>query len=119
LTAGGAQVGLDALGSADTCTASIASLAPRGRHVQVGLLPAVLGWPALPMHLVVGRELEVLGSHGLSPRSYPRLLELVVAGALRPADLVTRTITLDDTGRALADLGTPGAGVAGVTVVVP
>jgi alcohol dehydrogenase len=118
-TDGGAQVGLDALGSAATCTASIASLAPRGRHVQVGLLPAVLGWPQVPMHLVISGELELLGSHGLSPRSYPRLLELVVAGVLRPADLVTRTIGWDEAGQALADLGTPGAGVAGVTVVVP
>jgi alcohol dehydrogenase len=118
LTGGGALVALDALGSPATCAASIASLAPRGRHVQVGLLPAVLGWPQVPMHLVVVGELEVLGSHGLSPRSYPRLLELVVAGVLRPAELVTRRITLDDAGQALVDLGTPGVAAPGITVVV-
>jgi len=119
LTDGGAQVSLDALGSSATCTASIASLAPRGRHVQVGLLPAVLGWPQLPMHLVVSGELEVLGSHGLSPRSYPRLLELVATGVLDPAALVTRRIGLDEAGQALVDLGSPGVSSAGITVVEP
>ena len=38
ITGGGAHVSLDAFGSAATCRASIASLRPRGRHVQVGLL---------------------------------------------------------------------------------
>src|SRR3954463_2307333 len=38
LTGGGAHVSLDALGSAQTCVASIRSLRRQGRHVQVGLL---------------------------------------------------------------------------------
>ena len=114
-TVAGVEVSLDAYGSAATCAASIASLRPRGRHVQVGLLPAVLGWPGVPMHLVVAGELEVLGSHGMSSRSYPRLLAMVESGRLRPGDLVTARIGLDDAGPALAQQ----APSSGVTVILP
>ena len=38
-TGGGAALSLDALGSSTTCVDSVLGLAPRGRHVQVGLLP--------------------------------------------------------------------------------
>src|SRR5689334_5363759 len=40
LTAGGAHLSLDALGSPVTCAASVNGLRRRGRHVQVGLLPS-------------------------------------------------------------------------------
>jgi alcohol dehydrogenase len=114
VTGGGALLSLDALGSPATASASIASLRPRGRHVQVGLLPAALGWPALPMHLVIGGELEVLGSHGMSPRSYPGLLQLVASGAVRPGELVTRRLTLEQAGPALARMQ-----ASGISVVLP
>jgi len=114
-TVAGVEVSIDAYGSAATCAASIACLRPRGRHVQVGLLPAVLGWPGVPMHLVVAGELAVLGSHGMSARSYPRLLAMVESGRLRPGDLVTARIGLDDAGPALAQQ----APSSGVTVILP
>lgn len=117
LTGGGAQLSLDALGSPATAAASIAGLRPRGRHVQVGLLPSVLGWPALPMHLVVAGELEVLGSHGMAAHDYPALLDLVAAGRLRPQDLVTSTIGLGDAGRALAAMAEQPP--TGVTMIDP
>lgn len=106
LTSGGAHVSLDALGSEATCAASIRSLRPRGRHVQVGLLPEAT---AIPMDRVVAGELAVLGSHGLAAHAYPALLGLVTAGRLRPDLLVTREIGLADAAQALADVGrTPG-----------
>jgi alcohol dehydrogenase len=112
LTGGGAHLSLDTLGSPETCAASIASLRPRGRHVQVGLLPSGLGWPAVPMHLVVGGELQVLGSHGMPAHAYPQLLSLVASGQLRPDRLITGIIGLDRAGPALAEMGvTPPAGV--------
>lgn len=42
-TRGGAHLSLDALGSAATAAASVSGLRRRGRHVQVGLLPAARG----------------------------------------------------------------------------
>jgi alcohol dehydrogenase len=117
LTGGGAQLSLDALGSPVTAAASIAGLRPRGRHVQVGLLPSALGWPALPMHLVVGRELEFLGSHGMAAHAYPALLDLVAAGRLQVRRMVTATIGLGDAGPALASMGEHPP--TGITMIDP
>ena len=111
-TGGGAHVSLDALGAAVTCTSSLLCLRPRGRHVQVGLLPPALGRPALPLDVVIARELQVLGSHGMAAHAYPELLGLVAAGRLDPAALVTRRLGLDDAPAALAEVGaTPGIAV--------
>jgi threonine dehydrogenase-like Zn-dependent dehydrogenase len=112
LTGGGAHVSLDALGAVVTCENSVRSLRPRGRHVQVGLLPPAQGRPAVPMDLVVAHELQVLGSHGMAAHDYPELLGLIAAGRLDPRRLVTRELALDDAGAALAGVGgTPGIAV--------
>jgi threonine dehydrogenase-like Zn-dependent dehydrogenase len=95
-----------------TCEDSIRCLRPRGRHVQVGLLPPAQGRPAVPMDLVVARELQVLGSHGMAAHTYPELLGLITAGRLRPQALVTRELALDEAGAALAAVGrAPGIAV--------
>ncbi|WP_432051066.1 zinc-dependent alcohol dehydrogenase family protein [Verrucosispora sp. NA02020] len=109
-TGGGAHLSLDALGSHATCTASVRSLRRRGRHVQVGLLPAAQGHPVVPMDLVIAYELELRGSHGMPAHAYPELLRLVTAGVLRPAALVTRTIGLADVPHALATMDGPTGG---------
>ncbi|MEU8233561.1 alcohol dehydrogenase catalytic domain-containing protein [Actinoplanes sp. NPDC048967] len=117
LTGGGAHVSLDALGSQVTLTASIEGLRRRGRHVQVGLLPAVTGRPTMPMELVVAHELEILGSHGMPAHAYPEMLSLVETGALRPGELITGELALPDAPAALAAMD--GAAPAGVQVIVP
>jgi D-arabinose 1-dehydrogenase-like Zn-dependent alcohol dehydrogenase len=112
LTGGGAHVSLDALGAAVTCTNSIRSLRPRGRHVQVGLLPPAQGRPEVPMERVIGLELQVLGSHGMAAHAYPELLGLIAAGRLDPRPLITRRLPLDDAASALAEVGRqPGIAV--------
>ncbi|MGY1642119.1 zinc-binding dehydrogenase [Geodermatophilus sp. SYSU D00703] len=112
LTGGGAHVSLDALGAAVTCENSVRCLRPRGRHVQVGLLPPAQGRPAVPMDRVIALELQVLGSHGMAAHAYPELLGLIAAGRLDPRGLVTRELGLDDAGVALADVGrSPGIAV--------
>src|SRR3954470_6260767 len=113
LTGGGAHVSLDTLGAAVTCTNSVRSLRPRGRHVQVGLLPPAQARPEVPMDRVIALELALLGSHGMAAHAYPELLGLVAAGRLRPQDLVTREIGLDDAAAALATIGAE----PGITVV--
>ncbi|MFI7330415.1 zinc-dependent alcohol dehydrogenase family protein [Micromonospora aurantiaca (nom. illeg.)] len=116
-TGGGAHLSLDALGSHATCVASIEGLRRRGRHVQVGLLPAAQGRPALPMDLVIAYELELRGSHGMPAHAYPEMLRLVTAGVLRPAELVTRTIDLDAAPDALATMDRPAT--AGMCLIRP
>ncbi len=117
LTGGGAHLSLDALGSPATCAASVNGLRRRGRHVQVGLLPAPDGTTPVPMARAIALELELLGSHGMAAHGYPPMLELVRAGVLRPDLLVTSAIRLDEVPSALAAMGT--AAGAGVTVVEP
>lgn len=116
VTGGGAHVSLDAVGSSDTAVASVSCLRPRGRHVQVGLLLGEHAAPPLPMSLVVAKELQVLGSHGMAARDYPALIDLVVSGAVRPDLLVGSVIGLAEAGAALAAMSRPPT-TAGMTVV--
>ena len=46
------------------------------------------------IELVIGRELEIYGSHGLAAADYAKLLALVASGKLDPRRLVHRTISL-------------------------
>lgn len=101
ITRGGAHVSIDALGSPATAVASVRCLRRRGRHVQVGLLLGTAATPPLPMDLVVARELEIYGSHGMAAREYPPMLALVADGTLRPDLLVGEVIGLAEAGDAL------------------
>ncbi len=115
----GVDVAVDALGSVATASAATRSLRVQGRQLQVGLLPpAQVGDRAtVPMHLVIGRELAVLGSHGMPAADYPRMLADVAAGALDPASLITRRIALDEVPAAL--VGLTDRTEPGVTVIHP
>jgi len=114
-TDGGAHLSLDAFGSRATFAASVACLRARGRHVQVGVLLGDEAAPPLPAGALIGRELEILGSHGMAAADYPALLAEVESGALDPAVLVARTIGLAEAGPALAEMDRPSS--PGVTVV--
>jgi len=96
ITGGGAQVSLDALGSRTTCRNSVECLRKRGRHVQVGLMLADEREAAVPMNLVIARELEILGSHGMPAHAYGAVFQMIRAGSLQPKQLVGKTIALED-----------------------
>ena len=113
LTGGGAHVSLDALGSPTCAVNSVLSLRKLGRHVQVGLLPE--GPTPLPMDAVIGRELELCGSHGLGAARYPEVLEWVREGRVDPARLLERRLHLDDLPRELPAMEHFGG--VGVSVV--
>jgi alcohol dehydrogenase len=117
-TGGGVSLSIDALGSLSTCAAAVHSLARRGRHVQVGLLPPVLGIPPIPMERVIGAELEIVGSHGMAAHAYPQLLAAVEAGALRPDRLVTRRVGLDGIAPVLVEMDAVPSR-PGITVATP
>lgn len=123
LTGGrGAQVSIDAVGLAELVSCSIACLAPRGAHVQVGLLGGAEADPRTPLGTVIARELRVLGCHGLSSASYPALLGELSGGRLDQAKLaamICDRIGLDEVPQRLAALGGPGGGAGGVTIIRP
>jgi len=116
---GGAAVSVDALGSPQTCRTGILSLARRGRHVQVGLLPPTAGPSDIPMDRVIGWELDVLGSHGMAAADYPAMLADVASGRLTLADLLApgEPLGLAEAGDALAGMGT--AASRGIVLVDP
>jgi alcohol dehydrogenase len=68
------------------------------------------------MDLVIGRELEIYGSHGMAARDYPPMMTMVADGTLRPQLTIGRVIELEGIGRALAAMDNPGS-VTGMTVV--
>ena len=119
ITGGGAGVSVDALGSPGTAVASVRGLRRRGRHVQVGLLLGAAATPPLPMDLVVSRELEIYGSHGMAAHEYPAMLAMVADGTLRPDLLVGSVIDLADAGDALAAMGGPTTGGMTVAELTP
>lgn len=101
---GGAHLSLDAYGSRQTCDNSIRSLRKRGRHVQVGLMTGDNAIAGVPMDIVIARELEILGSHGMAAHEYPAMLAEIADGRIDPRLLVGRTITLDEAPEALATM---------------
>ena len=109
---GGAHVSIDCLGGAAIASASIRSLRPLGRHVQIGLFPAATA--NLPISLVVRDELELLGVHGQSASRFGPLFDLIASGRLDLAPLVTAEIGLVDVPAALpamARFAQPGVSV--------
>jgi alcohol dehydrogenase len=114
LTGGGATVSIDALGSPTTAAGSIRSLRRRGRHVQAGLL--LNGPTPLPMDVVVARELELYGTHGMAAAAYPPMLTLVADGTLRPDLLVGEVIPLAKAPTALTAMDHPPT-TPGTTVI--
>jgi D-arabinose 1-dehydrogenase-like Zn-dependent alcohol dehydrogenase len=116
ITKGGALVSIDAIGTPATAVGSVRCLRRRGRHVQVGLLLGSASTPPIPMDLVIARELEIYGSHGMAAREYPPMLSLVADQTLRPDLLLGEVIGLEDAGAALAAMDRP-ASSAGMTVI--
>jgi alcohol dehydrogenase len=115
-TDGGAHASIDALGSQAACEASVRSLRPRGRHVQVGLLIGADAHPDVAIPRMLGQELSFHGSHGMSAKDYPRMLAEIASGALDPSALVGDVITLDQAPAALAAMSSPPVR-SGMTVV--
>jgi len=115
MTGGGADVSIDALGSTVTCANSIGCLRKRGRHVQVGLLAGDDYLPRIPMHQVIGRELEICGSHGMQAHKYVDMLALIVSGRLNPKAMIGKTIPLEQAPGELTHMGRFGA--VGITVI--
>ena len=116
LTGGGAHVSIDALGIAATCRNSVLCLRKRGRHVQIGLTTqAEQGEIALPIDLIVLKEISFTGSLGMQAPRFGAMLQMVSSGKLRPGKLVHRKIRLEEAGGVLEAMDR--FGTVGVTVI--
>ncbi|MBL8265675.1 zinc-dependent alcohol dehydrogenase family protein [Steroidobacter sp.] len=114
-TKGGAHASMDALGSRVTCYNSIACLRPQGRHVQVGLMLGAHADPPVPMGMVIAKELQVMGSHGMQAHRYDAMLDLILTGRVQPQRLVEKSIPLSQAAAILADMDSFRG--AGITVI--
>ncbi|MCY0895046.1 MAG: zinc-dependent alcohol dehydrogenase family protein [Alicyclobacillaceae bacterium] len=104
-TKGGADVSVDALGLSETCQSSVRSLRRRGRHLQIGLTTKQDdGVISLPIDLIVNLELQISGTFGMPIGRYRPLLQMVERGTLRPGELVTQTVTIDQAGSILSSM---------------
>ena len=115
----GVDVSVDALGSIATAKSAVESIRVQGRHVQIGLLlPAKIGDKAtVPMHVVIAKELSVLGSHGMAAAAYPEMLADIAAGVIDPGLFITHRIPLNAVPDALAKMSTGTE--PGVTIIQP
>ena len=73
--------------------------------------------PTVPVHVgdLKRRELTMLGSSG-HPRTYGPVIDHVASGRLRPGDLVSHVVPLDDVVEAFAMLDERREGVLKVVV---
>ncbi len=117
VTTGGAHLSIDALGHPETCFNSIANLRRRGRHVQVGLMLGAAARPEIPMAQVIAHELEIYGSHGMQAWRYDAMLEMILAGTLRPDRLLGETLSLSGAIPALTAMGTSAPD--GIAIIDP
>lgn len=99
---GGAHASVDCLGGGALASASIRSLRPLGRHVQIGLFPSPTA--DLPISLVVRDEIEVLGVHGQSASRFGPIFDLLTSGRLDLGPMVTGHLSLDDVTKALPEM---------------
>ncbi len=96
ITKGGAHLSIDALGNPDVLFNSVSCLRKRGRHIQIGIMNSEHNNSKIPIDLIIAKELEIVGSHGMQAHRYPEMMEMMKNGKLHPEKLVSNTINLSD-----------------------
>ncbi len=114
-THGGAHISLDALGHPDVLVTSISSLRKRGKHIQVGIMESGKHLTPIPIDKVIGRELELIGSHGMQAHRYGEMLEMIRDGKLRPQELLGNMVSLEQSTSELINMDR--FNTTGVTVI--
>ncbi len=115
ITDGGAHISVDALGHPEILINSIASLRKRGKHIQIGIMESGRHRPQVPIDKIIGRELEMIGSHGMQAHRYPEMLELIRIGKLEPQRLIGNRISLAESLIELTNMNSFSG--TGVTVI--
>jgi len=103
----GPRVMIEAVGLPDTFRAAVEEVAFAGRVVYIGYSKQPVEYDT--RHFVQ-RELDVLGSRNALPEDFRAVIAYLESGLLPVDDVITRTVSLDDAGAALADWDSrPGA----------
>ncbi|MCP4459113.1 MAG: zinc-dependent alcohol dehydrogenase family protein [Cytophagales bacterium] len=96
ITNGGAHVSIDALGHPDVLLNSVSCLRKRGRHIQIGIMTPTHTNSKIPTDLIIAKELELKGSHGMQAFRYEEMLNMISDGKLMPELLISQKIGLQD-----------------------
>jgi len=67
------------------------------------------------MEHVIGKELEIVGSHGLQAHKYEDMIGLILTGQLDPQRLIGKTVPLEEAPNELPGMSDFGA--VGITVI--
>ena len=114
VTGGGADVSIEALGSAETTNASVECLAVLGRHVHVGM-PGGDGTLNINMRAIYSKQLAFFGTRGMPSWKYSPLLDMIQKGIVDLSPMVDREISLSEASRELAMMS--GATPPGTAVI--
>jgi propanol-preferring alcohol dehydrogenase len=112
LTGDGVDVAFEAIGKAVTLQAAFASVRRGGRLCVIGYSTETPAWAASK---VMFHEMEIVGSLGCRPVDYPPLIDMIAAGRLRLAPLVTARFPLARINDAL-DHCRQGKGIRSIVV---
>ena len=115
ITHGGAHISVDALGHPEILLNSVNSLRKRGKHIQIGIMESGRHLSPIPINKMIGRELEIIGSHGMQAHLYPEMLGLVEKGKLDPSKLIGNRIPLSEATNILREMDSNAA--IGVTII--
>lgn len=112
---GGAHISVDAVGHPRISRNSVKSLRKRGRHIQIGLTIANERNVSVPMDMVIARELELIGSHGIQAHRYADMLTWVKEKNIDLKKLVHRTVSIKESIDVLVNMAS-FSGI-GITVI--
>ena len=99
------DLAMEVVGATPTVDLAIRSVKKGGRVVLVGnLAPSV----ALPLQVVVTRELDVLGTCAIAGE-YPDALAAIADGSIRVKPLITASVAIEDGVEAFVKAAAPGA----------
>lgn len=95
ITGGGCHVSVDAIGHPDILFNSVSSLRKQGKHIQIGIMSPVQKNANIPTDLIIAKELEILGSHGMQAFRYQEMIDMIISGKLQPEKLISKVIPLE------------------------
>jgi threonine dehydrogenase-like Zn-dependent dehydrogenase len=108
----GADVIIEAVGNAMTYRAAVDEVAYTGRVVCIGYAKSAVEFNT---GIFVRKEIEILGSRNCTDE-FPEVIAYLEAGKFPVDEVISKTVSLDDAGAALADWAADAKGITKIMV---
>jgi len=108
----GPDVIIEAVGNAITYRAAVDEVAYTGRVVCIGYAKSAVEFNT---GIFVRKEIEILGSRNCTDE-FPEVIAYLEVGKFPVEDVISRTVSLDDAGAALADWAADAKGITKIMV---